>query len=126
VALILGWLGGWVVQALLRDAFFDANLLTVLAPMTGLIFWVFTNYMITDPGTSPTKPRNQVIFGFSTAILYGVITVMHIVYGIFIALTIVCVIRGLIHAVPNWTDAYRQRRARSAVVAEPAREGVPA
>ena len=46
-------------------------------PLTGLVFWLYTNYMITDPGTTPVKPRNQVIFGAAVGIAYGVLVVAH-------------------------------------------------
>jgi enediyne biosynthesis protein E5 len=123
--LILGWLGGFVAQALFRGAFFDHNVLAALLPMTGLIFWVFTNYMITDPGTSPTKPRNQVIFGAAIGLIYGALVLAHIVFGIFIALMIVCIMRGLIIAGPGWWAGLRQRiRPSSVSPPEPARERV--
>src|SRR5436305_11311328 len=49
--LILGWVGGFVLQALLRDAIFHGPVLAPLLPMLSLVFWLYTNYMITDPGT---------------------------------------------------------------------------
>jgi hypothetical protein len=123
--LIGGWLAGFLVQALIRHEFFDFKLLAALVPMTGLIFWVFTNYMITDPGTTPVKPRNQVIFGFSTALIYGALVIAHIVFAIFIALMIVCLARGLSFAVPGWVAALRRLAQRSRVRgAEPAPDGV--
>lgn len=122
--LIVGWLGGFVLQALIRTAFFDGILLAALFPMTGLVFWVYTNYMITDPGTTPVKPRNQAIFGFSVAIVYGLLVINHVVFGLFIALSIVCLIRGLILAWPNWQDRLRRLRPAPAALGDPARDGV--
>ena len=55
--LIAGWLGGYVLQAAIRSAFFDANFLGIIFVATGPIAMLFTFYMITDPGTTPIKPN---------------------------------------------------------------------
>jgi enediyne biosynthesis protein E5 len=52
--------------------------------------------MITDPGTSPVRPRNQFAFGALTGALYGVFTGLHVVYGMFFGLVVVCALRGLV------------------------------
>lgn len=93
IPLILGWLGGFVLQALLRAVLLDHSLAGALLPMTGVAFILFTNYMITDPGTTPSAPRRQILFGAGTALVYGVLVVAHITFGLFFALVIVCVIR---------------------------------
>ncbi len=93
--LILGWTGGFVAQALVRDAFTDISLVSALLPMTGVAFVLFTNYMITDPGTTPVSTRNQVAFGVATAATYGVLVTAHVVFGLFFALVIVCALRGV-------------------------------
>ena len=42
--------------------------------MTGVAFVLFTNYMITDPGTTPTVGHaTQFMFGSGVAIVYGVL-----------------------------------------------------
>jgi hypothetical protein len=96
VPLILGWVGGFVAQAVIRSIVFDHSLLGALVPMTGVAFILFTNYMITDPGTTPTTTRDQVIFGLATAAIYGVLVVAGVVFGLFFALTIICLLRGAI------------------------------
>jgi len=92
--LILGWVGGFVIQALVRSAFDDISLVSALLPVTGTAFVLFTNYMITDPGTTPVRLRNQVAFGMATAAAYGVLVTAHVVFGLFFALVIVCALRG--------------------------------
>lgn len=92
--LLAGWLLGFVLQALVRSLFFGAALSTALIPMTGLAFILYTFYMISDPGTTPFEPRSQVIFGLSVAAVYGMLMTVHIVFGLFFALTIVCIFRG--------------------------------
>lgn len=93
--LILGWLGGFALQALARSAFLGAPLVAPLLPMTGFVFVIYTNYMITDPGTTPIERRAQTFFGFATAIVYGALVSFHVVFGLFYALTIVSAARGV-------------------------------
>ncbi|WP_243709261.1 enediyne biosynthesis protein [Micromonospora sp. 15K316] len=95
VPLILGWVGGFVIQALIRHWTLDVALWGALVPMTGVAFVLFTNYMITDPGTTPTKGWNQFTFGASVAAVYGVLLALNVVYTTFFAVTIVCLVRGL-------------------------------
>jgi hypothetical protein len=94
--LILGWVGGFVGQAVLRWLVLDHDLLAALAPVTGLAFILFTNYMITDPGTTPFRRRNQVAFGLTAAAVYGLLVVWHVVFGLFFALVITCVLRAAV------------------------------
>jgi hypothetical protein len=95
IPLILGWVGGFVAQALVRGAFTDISLVSALLPVTGVAFVLFTNYMITDPGTTPVRRLNQVVFGAATAATYGVLVAAHVVFGFFFALVIVCALRGI-------------------------------
>ena len=114
--LIAGWLGGFVLQAALRSLFFGASPVAALLPMTGLAFVLFTFYMVTDPGTTPSAPRTQALFGLCVALCYGVLVTMHVVFGLFFGLTVVCALRGIgLHA-----GAYAARRAHERV-AVPAR-----
>lgn len=96
IPLILGWAGGFVAQALLRWFLLDHALVAALLPMTGVAFVLYTNYMITDPATSPVKPLNQVVFGVTTALVYGVLVVCGVVFGLFFALVITCVLRAFV------------------------------
>lgn len=93
--LILGWLGGFVAQALIRSTVFGGPLLPALLPLTGVAMILFTNYMITDPATTPVKHTNQLAFGVATAAVYGILVSVHVVFGMFLALTIVAGTRGL-------------------------------
>lgn len=93
--LILGWLGGYVGQGIVRAILFDTPLASSLLPMTGLTFLLFTFYMISDPGTTPWTRTKQIAFGLAVAALYGVWVSSHIVFGYFYALLIVCTARGI-------------------------------
>jgi hypothetical protein len=93
--LILGWTGAFAAQALVRSAVFGTPIAAPLLPMTGLVFVLYTNYMITDPGTAPIATRSQVAFGVATAATYGLLVSFHVVFGLFFALTIVTAGRGV-------------------------------
>lgn len=94
VPLILGWLGGFLAQAIVRSLVFDGPLVPKLLPMTGVAFVLFTFYMVTDPATTPVRPRNQVLFGAAVALAYGALVTVHVVFGLFFALSLVCAARG--------------------------------
>ncbi len=106
-ALIVGWLGGFAIQAFLRAWIWDVALFSALGVMTGVAFVLFTNYMITDPGTTPAKPMNQFMFGSSVAMVYGVLMLFNVVYTLFFAVLVVCGIRGV-----AWWIAHLRKRGR--------------
>ncbi len=107
VALIVGWMGTFFIQAFIRHWLWGVQLNTALSVMTGVAFILFTNYMITDPGTTPTRPRAQFMFGSSVAIVYACLMEFNIVYTLFFATAIVCAARGL-----GWWVAYLRRTRR--------------
>lgn len=92
--LIVGWIVGFALQGLTRSTVFGTPLVAPLLPMTGFVFVIYTNYMITDPGTTPLAARAQSAFGLATALVYGVLVSLHIVFGLFFALTLVTMMRG--------------------------------
>ena len=100
--LIAGWLGGFVAQAALRSLFLNTPFEAGLIPMTGVAFILYTFYMITDPATTPSGWRDQIVFGVSVAAVYGVLMVTHVVFGLFFALTLVCAFRGLCAYAMRW------------------------
>ena len=93
--LILGWIGAFALQGIVRSAVFGTPIVAPLVPMTGLVFVLYTNYMVTDPGTTPVAPRSQVAFGVLTAALYGLLVAFHVVFGLFFALTLASACRGV-------------------------------
>ena len=100
--LIGAWLIGFVVQAAIRNLVFDAPLVANLLPMTGVAFILYTFYMVTDPATTPKGLLQQVVFGFSVAAVYGILLTVHVVFGLFFSLSIVCTIRGLFLYAQSW------------------------
>jgi len=95
IPLILGWLGGFVLQAVVRSQLAGTSLVPPLLPMTGMSFLLFTFYMVTDPATTPASARGQFLFGASVAAAYGILTALHVVFGLFFALLVVCSLRGV-------------------------------
>jgi Na+-translocating ferredoxin:NAD+ oxidoreductase RnfD subunit len=95
LTLVLTWLVAFVIQGQLRSWYFGTSWIVPLTPMTSAAFMVFTLYMIPDPATTPVKPLRQALFGIAIAAVYGMLLVVHVVYGLFIGLAIVCGLRGL-------------------------------
>ncbi|MET7424632.1 enediyne biosynthesis protein [Dactylosporangium sp. NPDC005555] len=124
VALIVGWVGGFVIQALIRHYVWDVALWAALSVMTGVAFVLFTNYMITDPGTTPGKPMDQFMFGSTVAMVYGVLMLFNVVYTLFFAVTIVCLARGMYWWV-KWLLGRRGERAEVRPVPPPAAVDLP-
>ena len=93
--LVAAWVGGFILQGIIRAKVFGAPFFVPLVPMTSAAFIIFTLYMIPDPATTPLKPSRQALFGLSVAVVYGILQVLHVVFGLFFALIIVCAIRGL-------------------------------
>ncbi len=114
VPLIVGWLGAFAIQAFVRHWIWDVSLFSALGAMTGVAFVLFTNYMITDPGTTPSKARNQFMFGASVAFVYAVMMQFNVVYTLFFATTAVCGLRGLGWWAAHFINKSKQRRAAAA------------
>jgi hypothetical protein len=106
---VLGWVGGFVVQGLLRNLVFGVPLIAALLPMTGVAFVLFTFYMVTDPATSPCTSRGQLLFGAMVSMTYGVLVTAHVVFGFFFALTLVSLSRGITLYVQNYLNATSRR-----------------
>jgi len=91
--LILAWVAGFIGQAVVRSIFHGDSLIAALLPLTGVAFILFTNYMITDPGSTPSARRGQIAFGLTAAAVYGALVWNGIVFGLFFALVITCLLR---------------------------------
>jgi hypothetical protein len=117
IPLIAGWVCGFALQAVIRTSIEHTATLSALLVMSGTAFVLFTNYMITDPGTTPSRPWRQAAFGAGAAAAYGVLVYLHVVFGLFFALSIVCCLRGLGLA----AISLRQRvRSRASAASPPA------
>ena len=94
--LVLGWVLAFAIQGVLRCLINGLPLIVGLIPITGVSFLLFTFYMITDPGATPSDKREQVIFGVATAAVYCGLIFVHIGFAFFYALFIVSFCRGLL------------------------------
>ncbi|BCB74089.1 hypothetical protein GCM10022251_11080 [Phytohabitans flavus] len=108
--LIMGWLVAFALQGIFRGIVLDTSIPGALIMMTGVAFVLFTNYMVTDPGTSPSRPAAQIAFGAGVAIVYGIITGAGIAYGIFFATALVCLTRGGFHWALYFVNKAREER----------------
>jgi hypothetical protein len=130
VPLILGWLGGFLVQAALRSQLQGTPMAAAVLPVTGMAFLLFTFYMVTDPATTPAAPLGQLAFGAAVAAVYGLLMRAHVVFGLFFSLLVVCSIRGLGLVLLAWvrsplrSHAGRPVPARVAMAPSPALEVV--
>ena len=94
--LCVAWLSAFVIQGVARS-WINGDLehwYVPLTPMSSAGFILFTLYMIPDPATTPIKLSRQILFGASVAFMYAFFQMNHIVYGLFLALVSVCIIRG--------------------------------
>ena len=67
--------------------------------------------MIPDPATTPVRPLRQALFAIAIAAVYGMLLVQHVVYGLFIALAIVCALRGVgLYAWAAWQSHRANQR----------------
>ena len=94
--LITAWVAGFVAQAVVRWVLRGDPLALTLLPLTGVTFILFTNYMITDPGTTPVTRHGQVAFGLTAAATYGLLVWHGIVFGLFFCLVITCMLRAAV------------------------------
>lgn len=94
ITLVLAWLVGFAGQALVRSLVSPQDVHTLLEPMTGMAFVLFTFYMVSDPMTTPRTRQGQIAFGLATAAVYGLLSHAGIVFGLFFSLCITCAARG--------------------------------
>ena len=117
IYLILSWLVTFVIQGAFRSWRLDTPLAGQLVALTGITMVLFTLYMITDPQTSPSRPRSQIIFGAGIAIAYSILFDLHLQYTMFYAVTTVCAIRGVVLYVAGRREPVPQPVAMAAAAA---------
>jgi len=81
--------------------------------------------MITDPQTSPSRPRSQVIFGAGIAVAYSILFDLHLQYTMFYAVTAVCAIRGLVLYVASRRQPAQQPAVMAAAAGSSMSQSVP-
>lgn len=96
--LCVAWLAAFFLQGIVRAWLAGDYWYVPLTPMSSAGFILFTLYMIPDPATTPIAPARQVLFGAAVALAYAIFQSNHIVYGLFLALASVCLVRGALIA----------------------------
>lgn len=107
----------FALAALLRARLTSQPPLFPLAPMSGAAFQLFAFYMITDPATSPSAPRRQLVFGASVALLDALLRHREWTEAPFVALLLVCAARPLFGEAAQSADSAAS--SRTAPTAEP-------
>lgn len=105
--LVAAWLAGFLLQGQIRAWAFDIPPLVPILPMTSAAFIIFTLYMIPDPATTPLERNRQIAFGLAVAAVYGLLQALHVVYGLFFALVLVCAGRGALLYLAAWRTRQR-------------------
>lgn len=100
--LVAAWLIGFIFQGQVRAWLFDIPWMVPILPMTSAAFIIFTLYMIPDPATTPIKRNGQIAFGLAVATVYGILQAMHVVFGLFFSLVLVCGLRGVFLYLEDW------------------------
>lgn len=99
--LIAAWLVAFALQGFIRAEIWDLPFAAQVSPLTGIAMVLFSFYMITDPQTSPSALRSQILFGASIGQLYGLMFALGLNYTLFFAVTAVCGVRGAWMALEN-------------------------
>jgi len=92
---IAAWLATFIALGAARAWYQGSPVAAELAVLTGLPVVLFSLYMITDPQTSPARPRNKMVFGAAIAAAYSVLMLLHVQYTMFYSVTVICALRGL-------------------------------
>jgi hypothetical protein len=111
---VLAWLSMFVVLATLRAWYYHSPVTTELVVLTGIPMVLFTLYMITDPQTSPSPLRSQLVFGAGIACAYSLLINLRVQYTMFYSVTLVCSLRGLWL---TWLNFRERQREQSVVMA---------
>lgn len=100
--LVLSFMGGFAVMALIENAIMHTGLAFVYAPMLGAAFQLFSLSMLTDPKTTPDTRRMRIIFGLSIALVDGILRLMSIQNSPFIALLFISAWVPLLRLYTPW------------------------
>jgi Na+-translocating ferredoxin:NAD+ oxidoreductase RnfD subunit len=84
--LVLSFIGGFCVMALIEELIAHKGLAFDYGPMIGAAFQIFALSMLTDPKTTPETRPMRIIFGLSIAVVDGILRLMSVQNSLFIAL----------------------------------------
>ncbi len=92
---IAAWLISFTAIGAFRAWMLGSPWAAEMVTLTGIPMVLFTFYMITDPQTSPSAPKSQVLYGSSIAVAYAVLLALQVQYTMFYSVAVVCGLRGL-------------------------------
>jgi len=110
---VAAWLVAFIALAFAKSLLLERPFLAELVVLTGIPMVLFTLYMITDPQTSPSRLRSQILFGAGIALAYSVLLLLRVQYTMFYAVTVICAIRGM------WLFAFSLREPSAERAAVP-------
>ena len=80
---VVAWLVTFIALGTCRAWLQGSTVVAQLVVLTGIPMVLFTFYMITDPQTSPSRLRSQILFGSGIALAYSVLLMLHVQYTMF-------------------------------------------
>lgn len=104
--LALSYVMSFVMGVGVRSFLLDRPLMTIGAPMTGAAFPLFVFYMVTDPVTTPSSWKGQILFGFAVGALDTILRLFQLKYAPFLSLFVMCAVNSFIEAI---SDLQRER-----------------
>ncbi len=99
--LALAWIGGFILMGLVRMALGQGGLVFAIGPMTGAEFALFTFVMLPDPKASPPTPRGRMAWGFSIAVVDGILRFLEVRYSMFYSLFLHCATLPILHLIAD-------------------------
>lgn len=87
--IVLSFLVGFLLMALIRHFVFGAPLLAALGPLMGASLQLFSFFMITDPKSTPTTRKARIIFGLLVALVDAIFRINAVPNPQFYALFII-------------------------------------
>lgn len=95
LAVALSYITAFIVLAVTRSYLNNDPILFNVGPLLGMSGIIFQFHMITDPQTTPSEYKYQIIFGICVAMLDVYLRSKLILFSQFISLSVVCALFGL-------------------------------
>jgi enediyne biosynthesis protein E5 len=98
----------FLVGVLIRSSIMNLPVTTVLMPMTGSSFMLYTFYMISDPATTPRSRNGQILFGCCLAALDTILRYNRVLHSPLYALFMLTAIYSLLRTMPVGERFFRK------------------
>lgn len=121
LALLGSFLCFFTLSALLRATYFGESFPWAFGLMTGAPFQLFTFFMLTDPRTTPQRPRSQVMFALAVVLVDFTLRQLRVPHALFMSLfyvdifVLLAALAGHSFGVHSWTLKSHQLRAPGSV-----------